>query len=93
MSEVSREAELNDLAEYLARSSRLNASEARRVIEEVLSFLDERPEDFIRRRHWFLQSQGLSNSEIFNRLVGEVSERRFKAPAYTLRQLRRIVYG
>jgi hypothetical protein len=93
MSDPSRDFELNDLAEYLSRSSRLNAAEARRVIDEVLHFLDELPEEFVRRRHWALQTQGLSNNEIFGRLSDELRERRFRAPAYTLRQLRRIVYG
>ncbi len=85
--------ELNDLAEYLSRSSRLSQNEALRLIDEVLNFLGELPEDFVRRRHWSLQTQGLSNSEIFTQLASELRTRRFRAPEYTERQIRRIIYG
>ena len=90
---MSSDAELNDLAEYLVRSSRLTASEAKRLIDEVLNFLDELPEDFVRRRHWTLQTQGMSNSEIFAQLASELRQRRFRAPSYTERQIRRMIYG
>ena len=92
-SNISTDTELNDLVEYLAKSSRLSASEAQRLIGEVLHFLDELPEDFVRRRHWLLQSQGMSNSEIFAQLANELRARRFRAPEYTERQIRRIIYG
>jgi hypothetical protein len=92
-SDNSSEIELHDLAEYLVRSSRLSKSEALRLIDEVLNFLDELPEDFVRRRHWALQTQGLSNSEIFGQLSSELRMRRFRAPAYTERQIRRMIYG
>ena len=90
------DAELDDLDElvaYLIRTSRLDPIEARRVIDEVLSFLTEPPDQFIRRRHLALQRQGLSNTAIFTRLKAELAMRRFPAPAYTTRQLRRIIYG
>ena len=89
-------AEPNDLGallEYLARTTRLERREAERLVDEVLSFLGEQPEQFVRRRHLELQRQGLSNEAIFARLAQELSRRRFAAPAYTTRQLRRIVYG
>ena len=85
--------ELNDLADYLTRTSRLTAAEARRVIDEVLNFLGDTPEDFVRKRHLALQNQGLSNQDIFVRLSIELRMLRFKAPDFSERQLRRIVYG
>ena len=85
--------DLNELVEYLTRTSRLEPQEARRVIDEVLSFLIEEPQSFVRRRHLALQRQGLSNTAIFARLQAELAHRRFPAPAYTTRQLRRIIYG
>jgi hypothetical protein len=85
--------DLDELVEYLARTSRLDRREARRVVDEVLSFLIEQPEEFIRRRHLALQRQGLSNAAIFTELKAELAHRRFPAPAYTTRQLRRIIYG
>jgi hypothetical protein len=93
MSENSTDVDLNDLAEYLVRSSRLTHGEALRLIDEVLHFLDELPEEFVRRRHWSLQMQGMSNSEIFKQLAIDLRERRFRAPEYTQRQIRRIIYG
>jgi len=85
--------ELADLIAYLARSSRLEAIEATRVVNEVLQFLGETPEDYIRRRHIRLQNQGLSNQEIFTRLAQELPRWRFRAPQLSERQIRRVIYG
>jgi plasmid stabilization system protein ParE len=85
--------DLEDLVDYLARTSRLERRQAERLVDEVLSFLGEQPEQFVRRRHLELQRRGLANEAIFERLERELSRRRFAAPAYTRRQLRRIVYG
>jgi hypothetical protein len=85
--------ELADLVDYLVRTTRLSRSEATRLVGEVLAFLDERPEEFVCRRHRALQGEGLSNSEIFARLASELERRRFRAPAYSERQLRRMIYG
>ncbi|HJU14990.1 MAG TPA: hypothetical protein VJ770_00850 [Stellaceae bacterium] len=86
-------AELEELLDYLVRSSRLTRPEAARLVDEVLAFLDERPEEFVCRRHRALQREGLSNGAIFSRLAVELARLRFRAPAYTERQLRRIIYG
>jgi hypothetical protein len=43
---MSEPTELSDLMAYLVRTSRLTQPEAVRLIDEVLSFLDERPEEF-----------------------------------------------
>ena len=86
-------AELTDLVAYLVRTTRLNAPEAIRLVDEVLSFLDERPEELVCRRHRVLQGDGLSNSEIFARLSAELARWRFRAPHYSERQLRRKIYG
>jgi len=85
--------DLRELIDYLARTSRLTTAEAERLVNEVLTFLGETPEAFIRRRHHALQSEGLGNDEIFARLETELARRRFSAPAYTTRQIRRIIYG
>ncbi len=85
--------EFDDLVSYLVRTSRLGHSEASRLVGEVLSFLDERPEEFVCRRHRALQGEGLSNSEIFARIAAELERWRFRAPAYSERQLRRLIYG
>lgn len=85
--------ELQDLIAYLVRTTRLPEPEARRIVDEVLSFLDETADDFVRRRHHTLQAEGLSNPAIFARLAAELAQRRFRAPAYTERQIRRMIYG
>jgi hypothetical protein len=90
---VTGHSDLHELASYLARTSRLDVNEAQRLIEEVLAFLNETPEAFVRRRHRALQVEGRTNTEIFEQLGAELPQRRFQAPAYSQRQLRRIVYG
>ena len=90
---MSEPTELSDLVAYLVRTSRLTHSEALRLIDEVLSFLDEEPEEFVCRRHRELRAEGLSNPDIFLRLRAELARRRFRAPDYTERQIRRLIYG
>jgi hypothetical protein len=85
--------ELEDLIAYLVRTSRLSPAEARRFVGEVLSFLGETPEEFVRRRHRSLQAEGLANPEIFAQVAVELAHGRFRAPRYTERQIRRIIYG
>jgi hypothetical protein len=85
--------EQEDLVAYLVRSSRLSRSEAVRLVDDVLAFLDDLPEDFVRRRHRELQNPGRPNSEIFARIAMELEGWRFRAPTYTQRQLRRMIYG
>lgn len=85
--------EWEELVAHLARTSRLTPAEAAKVVDEVLGFLSERPDDFVRRRHRSLQQEGLSNREIFARLSAELARWRFRAPAYSERQLRRAIYG
>ena len=90
---MSESAEFDELIAYLVRTSRLGRSEAVRLVDEVLSFLNERPEEFVCRRHRILQTEGRSNDEIFSRLPAELKRWRFRAPEYSERQIRRIIYG
>ena len=59
--------DLDDLVAYVARSSGLDPSQARRIVDDVLSYLAESPSDFVRR--WA------------------------SSPPYSIRQIRRIIYG
>lgn len=90
---MSDTADLNDLVTYLARTSRLTSAEIARLVDELLAFLEESAEEFIRRRHGELRQEGYLNTEIYSRICDEVARRRFRAPDYTERQIRRIVYG
>lgn len=85
--------DMGELVDYLARSSRLTPQEAARLVNEVLAFMSEMPEDFVRRRHLALQAQGLSNRAIYLQISEELAGRRFRAPLYSERQIRRIIYG
>lgn len=90
---MSDRTELAELVAYLVRSTRLSESEAHKVVDDVLAFMSETPEDFIRRRHLALQSQGYSNAGIFAQIAKDLEERRFRAPELSERQIRRIIYG
>lgn len=85
--------ELQDLITYLSRTSRLSSQEAHRLVEEVLNYFQETPEDFVCRRHRALQAEGLSNNLIYTRLAEELSRWRFRARPYSVRQIRRMIYG
>jgi len=90
---MSDPSELQDLIAYLVRTTSLSSREATRVVGDVLAFLNETPEAYIRRRHLALQAEGLSNAEIFARVLQEVGQWRFRAPELSERQIRRIIYG
>ena len=81
------------LVDHVASSTGLQPSEATRVVEDVIAYLAEPVEDFVRRRHAELKTYGAKNPEIFERITEELGTRVVAAPQLTERQLRRIVYG
>ncbi len=83
----------DDLIDHLVRTTPLQRGEAARVVLDVLAYFDESAEEFVRRRHRELQSRGLANNEIFQRIAEELPHRAVAPPEFSLRQLRRIVYG
>jgi hypothetical protein len=85
--------DLTDLVSYLVRTSRLTRPEAQHLVAEVLSYLAERPADFVCRRHRELRAEGVANGDIYQRLREELEGWRFRAPAYSERQIRRLIYG
>jgi hypothetical protein len=82
-----------DLIARLARSGRLGEREARHLVEEVLAYLDDSVEQFVRRRHRELQREGLRNPQIYQQVAQEAAQLRFRAEALSTRQIRRLVYG
>lgn len=82
-----------DLVEYLIRTCPFSPAEAARVVADVLGYFSEPPEDFVRRRHRELKALGLTNDLAFAQIAAEIPQRRYAPPEYSLRQLRRIVYG
>jgi hypothetical protein len=83
----------DELLDHLANSTPLSRGEAARVVLDVLAYFGETVEEFVRRRHRELQSGGLRNPAIFERILAELPHRAVAPPALSLRQLRRIVYG
>jgi hypothetical protein len=82
-----------EIVRRIAGSTGLTASEAARVIEDVIAWYGESVEEYVRRRHGHLQTHGTRNAEAFAIIADELSSRPVKAPPLTERQLRRIVYG
>jgi hypothetical protein len=82
-----------ELVEHLTRTSPLSRGEAARVVAEVLGYFSEPAEGFVRRRHRELKAQGLKNEQAFARIAAELPMRRVAPPQFSLRQIRRIVYG
>ena len=85
--------ELDELIQHLSRTGPLTARQAAHLLDTVFAWLDETPDAFVRRRHQALQREGLGNDAIFRQLEAELRGRRFAAPAFSPRQLRRLVYG
>lgn len=84
---------LADLVEHLERTTRLGRAEAVRVVEEMLAYFSESPEQFVTRRHGELQAESQRNDAIFGQIGAEMAQRRFTSPVLTARQLRRLIYG
>jgi len=89
---VSPHPQADELVDHLVATTPLTASEARRVIEDVVAFHAEPVEAYVRRRHQELKTYGAKNPEIFARLHQELGARVFAAPDLSERQLRRLIY-
>ena len=86
--------EFQPLIDHLCQSGDVTAMQARRLVDEVIAYLAESPEDFVRRRHRQIrQETGLANAQIFKRIEAEMTQRVFAAPPLSQRQIRRIIYG
>jgi hypothetical protein len=93
MGSVSGQQPPDDLVEYLMSTCPLSPAEARRVVADVLGYFSEPAEDYVRRRHRELKARGLTNDLAFDQIATEMPQRRYAPPEFSLRQLRRIVYG
>ena len=82
------------LINHLCHGSGLTSPEAHKIVDEVIAFFSETPEDYVRRRHLEIKQElGLSNAQIFQRIETELTQLVFAAPTLTQRQIRRIIYG
>lgn len=82
-----------DLVGHVAETTGLSEAEASRVVEDVVAYLAEPLEDYVKRRHAEMKTYGAKNTQIFERIAAELAGRVVAAPQLTERQLRRIVYG
>ncbi|WP_086820623.1 hypothetical protein [Allokutzneria sp. NRRL B-24872] len=82
-----------ELVRHVSATTGLPPSTAARVVADVIAYFGESAEDYVRRRHSELQRQQLRNAEIWGVLAAELRRRPVAAPAFSERQLRRIVYG
>jgi hypothetical protein len=90
---MSEPLELDDLIVRLTQTGRLSVREASHLVDEVLAFHGDSLEQFVQRRHRQLQRDGLKNPEIYAQVAQEVGRRRFRVPALSERQVRRLIYG
>jgi hypothetical protein len=93
MGSVSGQHPPEDLVEYLMSTCPLSRAEATRVVADVLGYFSEPAADYVRRRHRELKARGLTNDLAFEQIAIEIPHRRYAPPEFSLRQLRRIVYG
>ena len=84
---------VNEVRQRLQSVLGLSRTQASRAVDEVLDSFALEVDEFIARRHGELQAQGESNSEIFERIAGELRALRFRAPELSARQIRRRIYG
>jgi chemotaxis methyl-accepting protein methylase len=82
-----------ELVDHLTRSTSLGRGEALRVVQDVLAYFDESTQEYVRRRHRELQSQGHVNAAIFEQITTELRHRAVAPPELSQRQLRRLIYG
>ncbi len=64
-----------------------------KLVEELMTYWSETPQQYVLRRHRELQRQGLTTGRIYPLIASELSERLFAAPPLSERQIRRIIYG
>ena len=81
------------LVSHVVATTSLSASEAARVIEDVIAFHAQPVEVYVRERHAHLKAYGARNPEIFARIAAELADRVVAAPELSERQLRRMIYG
>ncbi len=82
-----------ELIRHVAASTGLPAATAARVVADVIAYLREPAEEYVRRRHGELQRLDRKNAEIWAVIAAELRTRPFAAAELSERQLRRIIYG
>jgi len=84
---------LDEAALRLQQLLGLTPERAARAVAEVLDGMRFDVDQYIRARHSQLQSENLTNAEIYERIASELPALRFVGPALSARQIRRRIYG
>jgi hypothetical protein len=84
--------DLTPLLDHLEGSG-VSRGQAARLVDDVLAYFSESPEEFVRRRHRELQRDGIANAVGFAVIARELAGRRVRGPRLTERQIRRVIYG
>lgn len=71
----------------------LTPTAATHAVSETLDCLGFELDEYIARRHTELQGAGCTGEQIYQRIADELPRLRFKAPALSVRQIRRRIYG
>jgi hypothetical protein len=77
----------------LRRTYGISEPVIQQIWEDLLTYHQQTPEEYIRHRHLELQDQGLKNDQIYRLLRKELNQRLFPGPELSIRQVRRIIYG
>ena len=86
--------DIQPLINHLCQNGDLTPSQARKTVNEVISYFSESAENYVRRRHLEIKQEfGLANPQIYQRIETELAQLVFAAPLLTQRQIRRIIYG
>ncbi len=90
---MNNEGDYELLLSYLRSSTELERDQLDHLVREVVAFFGETVESFAARRHADLRRTGLRNDAIFEQIAAELDGHRFAAPALSIRQIRRMIYG
>jgi hypothetical protein len=84
--------DLTPLLDHLENSG-VSRGQAARLVDDVLAYFSETPEEFVRRRHRELQAEGVANTASYAVIARELAGRRVAGPQLSERQVRRVIYG
>ncbi len=71
----------------------LSPHDASRVAAEVMDLFSPSVDEFIVTRHAELQSEGYTGPAVYEQILRDLNEWRFRAPELSVRQVRRRIYG
>lgn len=83
----------DELIQHVCQTGAMSPQQASHLILEVMYYFHQSSEHYVRTRHQDLQKAGFSNAQIYAVIEQELQERLFPAPAMSIRQIRRLIYG